>query len=68
MVATMMPRRPLPFQFGLGSLLAAIAWAAIVLAAWRSGLLQPTLMPILLPVAAAIGVLGVVLAARHFSH
>ena len=61
----MTPRKP-PFQFSLGSLLAAIAWAAIVLAAWRSGLLQPTLMPILFPVAAAIGVLGVLLAARHF--
>ena len=55
-----------PWQFGLLDLLAVTLWAAIVLAAWRSGLLQPQLMPFLFPPAAALAVYGILLAAKRF--
>jgi hypothetical protein len=56
-----------PFQFGLLDLLAVMLWAAIVLAAWRTGLSQPRLMPILIPLAAGIGVYALLFAAKRFS-
>jgi hypothetical protein len=56
-----------PFQFGLLDLLAVLLWAAIVLAAWRSGLLQPLLMPFLFPPVAALAVYAVLLAVKRVS-
>jgi len=56
-----------PFQFGLIDLLAVMLWVAIVLAAWRSGLLQPQLMPILFPVVAAFAVYAGLFAAKRLS-
>jgi len=56
-----------PLQFGLLDLLAITLWAAIVLAAWRSGLLQPRLMPILFPLVAALAVYAVLFAAKRLS-
>jgi hypothetical protein len=55
-----------PFQFGLIDLLGVMLWTAIVLAAWRSGLLQPRLMPIVFPPIAALGVYAALLAAKRF--
>jgi len=54
-----------PFQFGLLDLLAVMLWVAIVLAAWRSGLLQPRLMPLLFPPVAALAVYAVLFAAKR---
>jgi hypothetical protein len=59
------PRKP--FQFGLLDLLAITLWAAIVLAAWRTGLSQPMLMPIIIPVGAAIVVYAGLIAARRYT-
>ena len=58
------PRKP--FQFGLLDLLGVILWAAIVLAAWRTGLSQPMLMPIIIPVGAAVVVYAGLIAAKRF--
>src|SRR5262245_5473576 len=52
------PEKPLPFQFGLGSLFSAILAIALLLSAWR---IEPVL--VLLAVAVVLGlVLGAVLA------
>jgi hypothetical protein len=56
-----------PFQFRLIDLLAVMLWVAIVLAAWRSGLLQPRLMPLLFPPVAGIGVYVALRAAKRFN-
>lgn len=56
-----------PFQFGLLDLLAVMLWVAIVLAAWRTGLFQPMLMPILIPLVAAVGVYALLRAAKRIS-
>ena len=56
-----------PFQFGLLDLLAVMLWVAIVLAAWCTGLFQPLLMPILIPLAAGIGVYALLFVAKRFS-
>ena len=59
-------RRRRLFQFGLLDLLGVILWAAIVLAAWRTGLSQPMLMPIIIPVGAAVVVYAGLIAAKRF--
>jgi len=60
------PKPNKPIQFGLKELLGVVLWAAMVLAAWRSGLLQPQLMPIIFPLVAALGVYALLLASRRF--
>jgi hypothetical protein len=60
------PKPNKSFQFGLGHLLGVVLWAAMVLAAWRSGLLQPQLMPIIFPLVSALGVYALLLASRRF--
>jgi hypothetical protein len=60
------PRSTKTMQFGLKELLGVVLWAAMVLADWRSGLLQPQLMPIILPLTAALAVYGLLLAFRRF--
>ena len=54
-----------PLQFGILDLLAVMLWVAIVLAAWRSGLLQPQLMPFLFPPVAGLAVYVMLLAAKR---
>ena len=60
------PKPNKTIQFGLKDLLGVVLWAAMVLAAWRSGLLQPQLMPIIFPLVAALGVYALLLGSRIF--
>jgi uncharacterized membrane protein YoaK (UPF0700 family) len=60
------PKPNKTIQFGVKSLFGVVLWAAMVLGAWRSGLLQPQLMPIVFPLVSALGVYAVLLVIWRF--